>query len=220
MHLMLKFVAICMLTILPVAATADLAGPVRVIDADTWDVGDQRVRLHGIDAPEHNQTCRDADEREWRCGAWATAQTRALFEGVRASCKVLDRDRYDRLVARCFVGDLDAAHHIVAEGWAMAYLRYADDYLEVERAAASRALGLHRTRVAAPDAYRRGQSTGQDPSGSGCAIKGNINAKGDRIYHRPEQAFYGRTQINPQRGERWFCDPEEARAAGWRPAKR
>ena len=47
-------------------------------------------------------------------------------------------------------------------------------------------------------------------------IKGNINSKGDRIYHLPGSSSYGPTKINESRGERWFCSEEEARAAGWR----
>jgi endonuclease YncB( thermonuclease family) len=34
------------------ASSADLSGPLEVIDGDTFDVGSQRVRLHGVDAPE------------------------------------------------------------------------------------------------------------------------------------------------------------------------
>lgn len=55
-------------------------------------------------------------------------------------------------------------------------------------------------------------------SDSGCDIKGNISSNG-RIYHRPGGAHYARTQIDESRGERWFCSEEEARAAGWRPAR-
>jgi len=48
----------------------------------------------------------------------------------------------------------------------------------------------------------------------GCDIKGNITY--DHIYHLPGQLFYKRTKISPERGERWFCTEEEARANGWR----
>ena len=38
-------------------ALADIAGPARVIDGDTIDIAGERIRLHGIDAPESGQTC-------------------------------------------------------------------------------------------------------------------------------------------------------------------
>ncbi|RWD01511.1 MAG: hypothetical protein EOS58_25480 [Mesorhizobium sp.] len=54
---------------------------------------------------------------------------------------------------------------------------------------------------------------------AGCDIKGNINDRGERIYHVPGQAYYSATRINPARGERWFCSEWEAWWAGWRKAK-
>lgn len=57
-----------------------------------------------------------------------------------------------------------------------------------------------------------------DPS---CNIKGNISqSSGEKIYHTPGQRDYDRTDIDPARGERWFCTEEEAVAAGWRRAMR
>ena len=49
-----------------------------------------------------------------------------------------------------------------------------------------------------------------------CLIKGNINNRGERIYHVPGSSWYARVKIN-RPGERWFCTEEEAIAAGWRP---
>ncbi|MER8639315.1 hypothetical protein [Mesorhizobium sp. M1365] len=53
----------------------------------------------------------------------------------------------------------------------------------------------------------------------GCDIKGNINERGERIYHMPGQEYYLATRVNPARGERWFCSQWEAWWAGWRKAK-
>jgi hypothetical protein len=58
------------------------------------------------------------------------------------------------------------------------------------------------------------------PRDRSCAIKGNISGKGARIYHVPGQRDYERTGIREEKGERWFCSEAEARAAGWRPARR
>jgi endonuclease YncB( thermonuclease family) len=54
-----------------------------------------------------------------------------------------------------------------------------------------------------------------EPSAGNCLIKGNISESG-RIYHVPGSEWYERTQINPAKGERWFCSEAEAKAAGWR----
>ena len=48
-------------------------------------------------------------------------------------------------------------------------------------------------------------------------FKGNITRRG-RIYHMPWSPWYGRTRIEPAKGERWFCNERQALDAGWRPA--
>lgn len=55
--------------------------------------------------------------------------------------------------------------------------------------------------------------------GTRCNIKGNVNTRGERIYHVPGQRYYNQTRISASHGERWFCSEEEARAAGWRKSK-
>lgn len=46
-------------------------------------------------------------------------------------------------------------------------------------------------------------------------IKGNISAKGKKLYHRPDCPSYAATRIDESRGERFFATEAEAQAAGW-----
>ena len=55
---------------------AIIVGHARVVDGDTLAIGDQRVRLFGIDALEASQTCQDRAGRAYTCGGRATAYLR------------------------------------------------------------------------------------------------------------------------------------------------
>lgn len=204
---------------------ADISGRVHVIDGDTLDVGGVRVRLHGIDAPEQDQLCGGRSSPIWGCGAWATGEVRTRYEGRKARCAQVDIDRYGRAVARCAVDGHDMGAALVEDGIAFAYRRYAMDYDLAEKRAAVAGRGLHGTGVQAPAAYRAAERKAQAALNArnapeGCTIKGNVSRRGERIYHVPGQRDYGRTKIAPGKGERWFCSEPEARAAGWRKAKR
>lgn len=65
-------------------AQADIIGIASVIDGDTLEIRGERIRLHGIDAPESSQTCLDEAGRKWRCGQRA-ALALQHFVGRRTS---------------------------------------------------------------------------------------------------------------------------------------
>lgn len=49
-----------------------------------------------------------------------------------------------------------------------------------------------------------------------CDIKGNVSwNSGRKYYHLPGMEDYENTQIDRDRGERWFCTEAETQAAGW-----
>ncbi|MBE9638441.1 thermonuclease family protein [Salipiger mangrovisoli] len=206
------------------AAQAAFSGKVRVIDGDTFDVGDVRVRLFGVDAPEKDQTCGGGSQPNWACGAWVTSEVRARYEGRRARCERLDTDRYGRAVARCAVDGQDVGRTLVSDGLAFAYREYSLDYDLDEKRAAVRGVGVHGTQVQRPADYRAESRATANAAAlaeapKGCVIKGNISAKGARIYHMPGQQHYAPTRIDESSGERWFCSEAEARNAGWRKAR-
>lgn len=203
---------------LPANAGRVMTGAARVIDGDTLEVGHERLRLHGIDAPEIGQSCRDAAGRSWDCGGAAReALARLVRGGVR--CEARDTDRYGRIVARCMAGERDLGAALVAAGMAFAYRKYSKDYIGLEAEARAARRGIWAGSAERPEAVRAAKNPPQQAPGT-CAIKGNISSKG-RIYHRPGDASYDATRIDTSKGERWFCSEAEAeaRAAGWRAAR-
>lgn len=224
-------IAICLFLLVPLALSvppaqsmgAVIDGVLRVIDGDTVDVADTRIRLFGIDAPEGDQTCTDRSGTVLRCGDWVTAQVRDQYQGATATCAPVDTDRYGRVVARCSVAGRDMGQALVAQGLAFAYARYSRDYIATEAAALRAQRGVHGYRMDRPDQHRaakRRPNAVPPPQTASCTIKGNISGKGVRIFHVAGQRDYAKTSIRTEKGERWFCSAAEARAAGWRAAKR
>ncbi|MFK8252039.1 thermonuclease family protein [Ancylobacter terrae] len=96
-----------------------LTGEVRVADGDSLELGGERIRLEGIDAPELAQEC-GPPERRWPCGREARAALAALVKGAPVTCRPLDTDRYGRAVAVCRAGEVDIAERLVEQGFAIA----------------------------------------------------------------------------------------------------
>jgi endonuclease YncB( thermonuclease family) len=101
--------------------TECLTGRAKVIDGDTIVVPDQLVRLHGIDAPELDQTFWWRGE-QIACGTMSLAALEALIAGVKVRCEVIERDRHGRLVAKVYSPNgVDVGRRLVSAGWALAY---------------------------------------------------------------------------------------------------
>ena len=137
-----------------VRAEARIEGVARVIDGDTLDVGEVRVRLHGVDAFERGQSC-DLATGPWACGTAATTALKSRAEGRRLSCRVLDTDRYGRKVSRCERDGVDVARALVDDGLALAYRRYSADYVAAEEAARARRAGAWAGSFDRPEQWRR-----------------------------------------------------------------
>lgn len=196
---------------------AQVSGRAVPIDGDTIEIAGEHVRLHGIDAPESDQECADAAGVVYPCGARATQALRVLIDGQTVTCQQTDTDRYGRVVAVCHRGDLDLNAAMVREGWAVAFVEYATDYVAEEAEAKSARRGIWGGKFILPAAYRRGGQPQAEQGSPGpavaqahdCSIKGNISKAGERIYHVPGGSFYDRTKIDEGAGERWFCTEQE-----------
>jgi len=114
------------------SAQENITGIASVIDGDTIEIHGQRIRLHGIDAPESRQLCTRPSGERWRCGQQASLALSDRIGRATVRCQPRDRDRYGRIVAVCFKGNEDLNRWMVANGWAVAYRRYSVDYIADE----------------------------------------------------------------------------------------
>ena len=187
----------------------------RIVDGDTIDVDGVQYRIHGIDAPERAQKC-GANSGTWPCGQAATAQMVKLTASGPVQCAKVTQDVYGRVVATCYAGEIDLGEAMVLDGYAWAFAKYSDIYVEQEKLAKLRGVGVWQGPAQPTWEYRSARRTPavQKPP-DGCTIKGNISKRG-KIYHLQQTSSYAKIRISPSRGERWFYTEAEAQAAGWR----
>jgi endonuclease YncB( thermonuclease family) len=219
-------IIICVVAVLtPAVATAQatsvLTGTAHVIDGDTIVVAGEHIRLEGIDAPERKQTCQ-REGKAWACGSVATRTLRGLISDRMVLCRAVGRDAYSRVLAVCSAGQVNLNAAMVRSGFALDFRRYSSAYIADEAAAKANRAGMWSGTFVPPWEWRHGareaaaRHSGRPAGPDGCNIKGNVNRRGERIYHLPSSRDYRKVVINTAKGERWFCTEADAVKAGWR----
>lgn len=144
-----------LLSKLPRLFQKKIQGVARVLDGDTIMIGQQKIRLFGIDAPETNQFTSIRGQR------YAVGQMAAKFlrekvgQGI-ITCKVIEKDRYGRLVGVCKTAQgEDLSRLLVQGGMAMAYTRYSKAYRKDEQKARRRKTGLWAYGFQTPELFRQ-----------------------------------------------------------------
>ena len=131
-----------------------IIGKAIVIDGDTIHIKSNKIRLHGIDAPETNQTCK-VDNQDWFCGKQSTKELKKLISNQEVKCTTNDVDIYNRFVAICYVNEININQWMVKSGWAIAYRYYSTDYIIEEKYARDNKLGIWKSEFMKPYAYRQ-----------------------------------------------------------------
>ena len=147
-HIYYLFICLFLITG-SVAAKTSLA----VIDGDTIHIGDKKYRFSGIDTPEMKQTCQK-DGVVIMCGVIAKDALQNKINNREVSCKDEEIDRYQRIVAECFVGEESLSKYLVRNGYAVAYRKYSNKFIEDEEYARQNKLGLWSMTFEYPWDYR------------------------------------------------------------------
>jgi micrococcal nuclease len=204
----------------------------KVYDGDTFLCSGEKIRLIGIDTPEsslnpHIEKQRSLGDTKTilELGRRAKKFTQSLIPvgtKVEIELDVQPKDKYGRVLAYVWLPDGRMLNEvIVREGYAMLLtippnVRYEERLRKAYRYAVENGKGLWgelENQSQLESSYRaqiQGFSCPPDRP-----IKGNINRRGERIYHVPGGAFYDRTKP-----ERCFATEEEAQREGFRRARR
>ena len=150
----LKKFILCSLSSLFLFSNNLFASHVTVIDGDTIRLGDVKIRFSGIDAPEINQTC-VASEGKVACGKISRDLLIEKVTNNKISCTDEGKDFYGRVLGECFVNGESLSAYLVREGFAFAYRKYSNKYIEDEEYAKFNKLGMWSMEFQYPWDYRK-----------------------------------------------------------------
>jgi endonuclease YncB( thermonuclease family) len=138
------------------AAGIEVRGVPTVIDGDTLELQDERLRLLGVDAPEIAQRCW-LKTRLYDCGAVARTALLDLTAGSEVVCRTLGPGPQGTTLAHCTAGGYDLAEGMAYTGWALPNEAASARYRTVEAGAREARRGLWRDRFVAPWDWRAGE---------------------------------------------------------------
>ena len=91
-----------------------------IVSGDVFRIGPHTIRLYGIATPLINQNCIDQNGHSYECGYVAARMLRDFVSGDEISCRIMNINAQNELMAACSVGTFDIGAALVEEGWAIA----------------------------------------------------------------------------------------------------
>ena len=141
----------------------EISGNAQIIDGDTIKINSKKIRLYGIDAPELKQMCKKpyltiiffTFTKDYPCGKISTQKLQNKINNKVVTCKILDIDRYKRLIGECYKRNLNLNSWLVSNGYAVAYRKYSKKYISNEINAKNEKKGLWQGKFEMPWEFRR-----------------------------------------------------------------
>ena len=145
---------------------AIIEGIPRIIDGDSLEINNNKIRLFGIDAPEIKQICKKpylvisflvslSFQKKYECGLLATNQLKKLIDNKTVKCISENKDRYNRYLSICYLKNKDINSWLVKNGYAIAYRRYSKKYVLEEQHAEKNKLGIWQGTFQNPEEWRK-----------------------------------------------------------------
>ena len=100
----------------------EIYGNARIIDGDSVEINNEKIRFLGIDAFEKRQECTKKDGIKYKCGEMAISNLSTIISGQPIRCITKKKDRYKRWLATCYIGKLDISENMVLYGNAFSYM--------------------------------------------------------------------------------------------------
>ena len=127
---------------------------IKIIDGDTINLNNEKIRFTGIDTPELKQTCSKNNEIIY-CGIQARQLLINKIGKNKVKCVREGKDQYKRTLAECFVNDLSLSRFLVREGYAFAYRKYSKKFIEDENFAKNNNMGMWSMKFEYPWDWRK-----------------------------------------------------------------
>ena len=131
------------------------SGKAFIIDGDTLKINGTKIRLVGVDAPEISQTCKTHGHIE-NCGEIVKLRLVQATSNEDTICYSHGKDFYGRILAECYVNDININKWLLREGLAVYYHnKNFKSYKILETLAKQEKIGLWDSEFQNPRDYRK-----------------------------------------------------------------
>ncbi|PMC35084.1 nuclease [Bacillus sp. UMB0899] len=200
----------------------------KVVDGDTLQVmidgKKETIRLLLVDTPETVHPSKPVQPFGLEASNFLKEELNG--EEIQVELGIGERDKYGRLLAYVYHQNKMINKRLLENGLArVAYVfepntKYIDEFYEIQKQAQKEEIGIwslenYATNEGFQDEWQEEVNEKESKVNSSCKIKGNINSKGEKIFHTEESPSY-----NVTKPEEIFCTEKEAVEAGYRAVKR